>query len=91
MACMARPAQMSREALMKDYQALCFTLIDLNLYLDTHPMDENALAYFDKIRNMKKQVADEYTCLYGPLVPDDVNVEHCWTWVETPWPWERQV
>lgn len=84
-------ANMSKEALMLEYQTLCFTLTDLQLYLDTHPMDQNALAYYDKIRKQKQMVGAEYTSMYGPLVPEDVNVNHCWTWVETPWPWERQV
>lgn len=80
----------SREKMMHDLQAVGFALVDINLYLDTHPTDLDALAYYRKFRNLYAQIVTEYTKLYGPITAQYVESENCWTWVDSPWPWERQ-
>ena len=36
-----------------------------------------------------EEAVQEYSEKYGPLQADQVNCKDYWTWVETPWPWER--
>lgn len=66
-----------------------FALDDVVLFLDTHPDCQQALAYYHKVRDMKKALMQEYAELYGPLTKDQVRPDaKCFTWVDAPWPWE---
>lgn len=74
--------------LLKSIQALEFTAVDFNLYLDTHPNDQRALFdYANTIRELKR-LMDTYSQKYGPLLPIDNLSGPCWRWIEEPWPWE---
>ena len=39
--------QSEMEQLLKDISILDFTLVDFSEYLDTHPFDKQAIAYFN--------------------------------------------
>lgn len=81
---------MDREqlALLKQIQELEFTAVEFNLYLDTHPADERALAGFtDTVRDLQ-QLTEKYTKKYAPLVAADVTGQSGWNWIDSPWPWE---
>lgn len=66
-----------------------FVMVELNLYLDTHPRCQNAIAYFKKYKELRARAYDEYTTKYGPITFTDSNPVDCMPWVEGPWPWER--
>ncbi len=67
--------------------ALDFAVLELTLYLDTHPDDRSALKQRnDCIKEMEALVCD-YEALYGPLT-DRSYAEYPWTWIDEPWPWE---
>jgi spore coat protein JB len=70
-----------------------FAAVDLNLYLDTHPRDEQALAEFVKANHEAMMLTHEYEEKYGPLVnfghAHSVGKEaRSWQWLSEPWPWE---
>lgn len=65
-----------------------FALDEAILYLDTHPCDEKAQEYFNKMQCAYQKAHCEYTDKFGPLLAKEVNVENRWDWVVTPWPWE---
>ncbi len=69
-------------------QALEFTAVEFNLYLDNHPGDQRALLDYCNTTQQLKQLTDTYTSTYGPLLPSDSLNAPCWRWVEEPWPWE---
>ncbi len=81
-------ADMNREKLFCIITEASFALDDCRLFLDTHPCNKEALEYFDKYQEVRKQAIKEYTECYGPIVAYDVNVENVWTWINNPWPWE---
>lgn len=77
-----------RRALLNQILEYHFACIELNLYLDNNPDDEDALCeynmYFEKFQDAKYEYEDRY----GPLtnfgyVPDCYQ----WEWVDNPWPW----
>jgi spore coat protein JB len=79
----------TQNSLLRRLQALEFTALELNLYLDTHPDDMNALRDFNAISAELAEVKKEYEARYGPLL----NFGHSlspgeWRWLEEPWPWE---
>jgi len=83
-------AENNRAKLMKQLQTAHFAVEDITLYLDTHPNDANALAYYEQAKRYCIQVQKEYTAQYGPITADAVTVTNSWTWVNNPWPWERE-
>ena len=87
---MAEKAMSNRQALMRQIQIYEFALVELNLFLDSHPDNQNALAYLKKIKPMHDEAVKEYTQNYGPLMAASGNYDNYFTWIEEPWPWEYQ-
>lgn len=76
--------------LMKLINQASFAVDDVKLYLDTHPCDEDAMAYFREYSMIRERAMKEYARLYGPLTID-MAAENCsehWKWVKQPWPWQ---
>ena len=66
-----------------------FYLLELNLYIDTHPNDAYALQKFEDYSKLQKQVAEQYIKKYGPITAKDANTQGAFNWIDEPWPWER--
>lgn len=76
-----------RLEMLKEIMALDFSNVELNLYLDTHPMDQRALAIRNDYIMKTKKLKEEYEKKYAPLTAEFVS--KCpWQWIEEPWPWE---
>lgn len=78
----------NRYMMLKEVMAADFTLIELNLYLDTHPDDQRAIALFNCNVQRAKMIRENYERLYGPLTPAFSGSTAPWQWIESPWPWE---
>ncbi|MFA5528055.1 MAG: spore coat protein CotJB [Peptostreptococcales bacterium] len=76
--------------LLRRIQYLSFVLVEVNLYLDTHPTDMAALNYYHTYKALYNRALSEYTSQYGPLTPGTVESRNRWTWIDKPWPWERE-
>jgi spore coat protein JB len=79
-----------RNALFRKIHECEFMMIDLGLYLDTHPDCVQALNAFQKHRASYQKHAAEYERLYGPLTFYSVSSDTCWPWQQLPWPWEME-
>lgn len=79
-----------RSWLLKEINECSFAVNDMLLYLDTHPCDEAALAYFMEHKQRRVDALKEYAKYYGPLTIDtaDDEASRSFAWAETPWPWE---
>lgn len=81
-----------RKAMLMRLMVLEFAAIEFNLYLDTHPRDEGALAEYARVSHELMMLKHEYEMAHGPLV----NFGHAhlpenptaWNWLCEPWPWE---
>ena len=82
---------LSREALMDWVNAISLALNDSTLYLDTHPGDADALAYFKECSKLRNEAMAEYAQYYGPLTIDTVKASGAdyWNWIDEPWPWQE--
>ena len=79
---------MDRCKMLEWVQALCFVVVDMQLYLDTHPCDKEALAYYkDAVENYEK-AKRQFEDAYGPLVATSSLDCDRWAWADTPLPWE---
>lgn len=79
-----------KNSLLKRIQMYDFIVNEMILYLDTHPNDQRGLAYFKKYNDLNNKAHAEYAMAYGPLMPSQANSTERWTWVDAPWPWERE-
>ena len=52
---------------MKQVMLYGFACVDASLYLDTHPDDAEALAYFKEHDRIYREAVEEYSRNYGPL------------------------
>lgn len=69
---------------------LDFAMIDIGLYLDVFPNDNNMIAIYNNIKDEKNKVMYKYEEKYGPITlnSDELN-KSPWCWDKTPWPWEE--
>lgn len=77
----------SREELMRSIQEHKFAVVELSLYLDTHPCDERALKMQNEHARAYQEAKDTYEKMYGPLTRYYPMTK--WKWVSESWPWER--
>lgn len=77
-----------REKLLQFISEAGFAVVDVGLYLDTHPCDKEALLYYKKYRDLYNQAKAEYESKFGPLVLTGVENDCAWTWTDEPWPWK---
>lgn len=79
-----------KEQLLKDIGIVSFVVIELALYLDTHPTDRNALEYFNHYSNIRNQMTKEFSVKYYPLTLDMTECSKDWRWGTSPLPWEGE-
>ena len=79
-----------QQKLLHDIGILDFVVIELSLYLDTHPTDRNAMEYFNHYNRMNNHAKKEYSQKFGPLTIALADTSDCgdWTWATLPMPWE---
>ena len=79
-----------QEKLLHDIGVLDFVVIELSLYLDTHPTDRNAMEYYNHYNRMTNQAKKEYSQKFGPLKLALADTSECgdWKWATLPMPWE---
>lgn len=81
---------MTREKMLHEIMAVDFAIVDLNLYLDTHPNDEKAIALCNNCVKKSMELKDCFQEMYGPLsVMNYINCDENWRWIENPWPWDK--
>ena len=79
-----------RRGLMQNIYELGFVLTELNLYLDTHPDDLEAIEYYAQIKDKYCDYMTQYADYYGPLDKLHISNDNYWMWVATPMPWEME-
>ena len=79
--------------LKKRIHAYDFAIHETVLFLDTHPHDPKALHMLREYRRRRQEEVAKYEARFGKYIvtPCDVPAENFWEWVDSPWPWERQV
>lgn len=77
-------------SMLQKVQEMEFVALELNLYLDTHPCDEDALNDFICAAELLKTYKQDYEKAYGPLLNYGFGEYPTgyWAWAEGPWPWE---
>lgn len=85
---------LSKKDLIRKIQELSFCAVDLNLFLDTHPNNAQALKDYGYVLNSVKQLRELYNQKYGPFLnfAESYVSGNYWNWVaeDEKWPWEGE-
>ena len=74
-----------RETLLRKLSTAQFALWELHLYLNTHPMDMDALAMHERYEVQYAKLKHEFEESYGSLSPMKGEGAE---WLKNPWPWD---
>ncbi|MFC4387685.1 spore coat protein CotJB [Gracilibacillus marinus] len=75
--------------LLEKIQQVDFVLVDLTLYLDTHPDDLEAVKQFNQLAYESKQLKAQFESQFGPLLQFGGSFSsYPWNWKDAPWPWQ---
>lgn len=80
---------MNQNQLLSYLNQVSFSMYDTTLFLDTHPADQEALAYFTEMQQARKRALKIYQKKFAPLLLDGVDADCEWTWGMEPLPWEN--
>lgn len=84
-----RPMNKQAE-MLTSIDALTFALLDMNLYLDIFPKDEEIINLYSHYNTQNKQLKEEYENMYGPLTTSsNATSKKPWAWNDKPWPWDN--
>ncbi|MFD1957547.1 spore coat protein CotJB [Paenibacillus thailandensis] len=75
-------------AKLLELQQVDFALVELTLYLDTHPQDLKALQQYNYLAQQRQTIAHQFELQYGPLLQFRSFSRYPWQWSEAPWPWQ---
>ena len=76
--------------MLTDIDALCFSLVDLNLYLDINPDDREMINLFNQYRMKYSKLLSEYEGRFGPITLNSNSLNsYPWAWNDMPWPWDN--
>lgn len=78
-----------RELLLKKISTYKFAALDLQLYLDTHPDDEDTINKMNMFKEKAAPLVEKYERKYGPLTKSETEANN-WSWIKAPWPWESE-
>lgn len=76
-----------RQILLRKIATYDFAIVELNLYLDTHPKDSEARRKLSEYENKSRTLREEYEERYGPIVFRD-SPDNRMKWIKNPWPWD---
>lgn len=80
--------QMNQAQLLHFIDLVSFQVMDTQLFLDSHPTDEEAIRHFNQYIELRRCALQAYSDQFGPLTIDTANPTDRWSWAEQPWPWE---
>jgi len=80
--------ELSQNALLMKISEIQFVCVELQLYLDTHPSDEDAKADFLCYGRKLKALIRQYEENFGPLMNYGHSPTEAGCWVNSRWPWE---
>lgn len=80
---------MNKKELKEFIQRTNFVILELALYLDTHPECPCALEKYHECHHLFEKAVSIYQKRFEPLTIYGVYDEKCWSWGNAPWPWQK--
>ncbi|MBE5922621.1 MAG: spore coat protein CotJB [Lachnospiraceae bacterium] len=76
-----------QERLFMLIERVSFVMDDTRLFLDTHPYDNAALSYYQKMQEVRAKAVAEYEAKFGTLTQYGYATGNEWNWNDCPLPW----
>ena len=82
----------NRTRLLQEINEVSFAVVDILLFLDTHPCDKKAMEFYRNAASRRRELMTLYAREFGPLTVDDAleSEGDTWKWMEQPFPWEQE-
>lgn len=77
----------TREELLKRIASYDFAIVELNLFLDSHPKDSAAISKLKEYVEKSNTLRREFEENFGPLKARSSEGNR-WAWISNPWPWD---
>ena len=77
-----------REKLLRRLSAAQFAAWELNIFLDTHPNNPEAIARYKAYKRTARELMAQFESKFGPLEAQNIYGDARFEWVNNPWPWE---
>lgn len=75
--------------MLEELQVLDFVIVELTLYLDTHPGDHDAIQQYNLFTQQRKKAKKEFEKQFGALTSFGYSYSQApWDWKNAPWPWQ---
>lgn len=84
------PGSVLPDGPLTELQALEFAVLELGLYLDTHPDDTEAFSLYKQYAAMEKRARESYEAQQGPVFQQSASEADSYLWLREPWPWNMQ-
>jgi spore coat protein JB len=81
---------MNRDALLRQITILDFMAVDLQLFLNNNPDNEEALTMYNDLIESGLTARRQYEQHFGPLTGFRSPGQEGWPWKNDPWPWEAE-
>lgn len=79
-----------KENLLRQITILDFAAIDLQLFLNNHPTNAEALEMYNDCVANAHVARNHYEIQFGPLTGFRSSSPDSWTWSDEPWPWQPE-
>lgn len=80
---------MNENSIRRRIYAYDFSILEFELYLDTHPEDKIALEKHRALIAERNNLIKNYEKRFGKYTVNSQQViGNTWSWINNPWPWE---
>lgn len=79
-----------REILLKKISTYQFAILDLQMFLNTHPNDKKTLEIVSEYKKALAPLVEDYEKKYGMLTKRQSAEGNWHRWIKNPWPWENE-
>jgi spore coat protein JB len=84
------PVSASKDEMMNKIMCAQFMVLDIALYLDTHPCDTAMINKHNFYADMLRGLIAEYEKTFNePLTIYGISPADRWAWVSEQWPWNK--
>lgn len=84
------PALSAKDEMMNKLMSVQFMILDIALYLDTHPCDTAMINKHNFYADMLRGLISDYERTFNePLTIYSISPADRWAWVSEKWPWNK--
>lgn len=78
-----------RERLLRRIAAYDFAIVELQIFLDTHPTNAEAIRKLDEYSKKSDILRTQFEEKFGPIQSSNIETNRL-AWISNPWPWDNE-